>query len=252
MTKDLEHKTRYRMCVAYDGAAYSGWQTQPNHRTIQGELERVLLELTSQRERIHCSGRTDAGVHAREQVVHFDLAAPIVPKKLQLGFNALLEPDIRVLSIRKAAPDFHARFAAKGKEYRYFIYNADILLPFLRNYRAHVRMKLDVEAMNKAAKLLVGNNDFAAFSANPHREVDGTVRHLRSLRIRRRGAEVCIVAKGDGFLYKMVRSLAGFLIRVGAGDLPPASATDILHSKLRTARVPTAHPQGLFLWKVTY
>lgn len=252
MTGAAEHKTRFRMSVAYDGTAYSGWQTQPNHRTIQGELERVLQELTSQKERMHCSGRTDAGVHAREQVVHFDLAVPVVPKKLQLGFNALLEEDIRVLSIRKAAPDFHARFDAKGKEYRYFIHNADILPPFARHYRAHVRPRLDVTAMNTAAKLLVGNNDFAAFSANPHREIDGTVRHLRSLQVRRKGAEVQIVAKGDGFLYKMVRSLAGFLIRVGAGEVPPSAATTILHSRVRTARVPTAHPQGLFLWKVTY
>ena len=252
MTGTAASKTRYRMVVAYDGTAYAGWQTQPHHRTIQGELERVLHELTLQKERVHCSGRTDAGVHARAQVVHFDLSVPVTAKKLQLGFNALLDPDIRVLSIRKAKPDFHARYDARGKEYRYFIHNANILPPHLRHTRAHVRAPLNVPAMNRAARHLVGPNDFAAFSANPHREIDGTVRHLRGLRVRRKGQEIEIVARGDGFLYKMVRSLAGFLIRVGAGDLPPDSAAEILKSRVRTARVPTAHPQGLFLWKVTY
>jgi tRNA pseudouridine38-40 synthase len=243
---------RYRMTVAYDGAAYSGWQIQPSRETIQGELERVLFELTRRRERIHCSGRTDTGVHARGQVVHFNLVTPVEPRKLRLGFNALLPADIRVLAVRKAAADFHARKSAVGKEYRYFIWNGDVLPPFLRNHRAHVRDRLDVAAMNRAARHLVGRQDFAAFSANPHREINGTVRHLWDLRVRRSGREVIIVARGDGFLYKMVRSLAGFLIRVGAGEVDPGAAAVILGSKVRTARVPTAPGCGLFLWRVYY
>jgi tRNA pseudouridine38-40 synthase len=245
-------KQRYRMVVSYDGTRYAGWQVQPHHTTVQGELERVLHRLTGQRERIQCSGRTDAGVHAREQVVHFDLGVPAVERKLVLGFNALLEQDIRVLSLKKAPQTFHARFSVAGKEYRYFIWNDGVLPPFLRNFRALVRAPLDTAAMNRAARILTGKHDFAAFSANPHREVDGTVRHLRELKVSRRGREVVVVAKGDGFLYKMVRSLAGFLIRVGAGELDPESARSILHSKTRTARVPTAEPQGLFLWRVSY
>lgn len=251
-SKLIPEKRRYRLTVAYDGTQYAGWQIQPSHRTVQGELERVLRELTGETERIQCSGRTDAGVHARGQVAHFDLAKPVVLKKLLIGFNALLTGDIRVLSVRRAKSDFHARFAAKGKEYRYFIWNGEIMPPFLRNYRALVRAPLDVAAMNGAAKLLVGRNDFAAFSANPHYERDGTVRHLRDLKVVRRGREFTIVVKGDGFLYKMVRSLAGFLIRVGSGDLKPEAAVEILTSKIRTARVPTAAPQGLFLWCVRY
>lgn len=245
-------KQRYRMLLAYDGTNYWGWQAQPAHRTIQGELERVLFELTGQRERMHSSGRTDRGVHAREQVVHFDLSVPVVLRKLQLGFNALLDEDIRVLSLRKASPHFHARLSVAGKEYRYFIWNEEIMPPFLRSYRALVRQPLDVRAMSEAARQLVGRQDFAAFSANPNREVNGTVRHLHELSVRRRGREVVIAAKGDGFLYKMVRSLAGFLIRVGVGDLEPRMAAEILASRTRTARVPTAAPQGLFLWKVRY
>jgi tRNA pseudouridine38-40 synthase len=251
-TLERRPKQRYKMALAYDGTRYSGWQTQPTHRTVQGELERVLRELTGETERIQCSGRTDAGVHAREQMAHFELAKPVVPKKLQLGLNALLEDDIRVLSVRKARANFHARFEAKSKEYRYFIWNGEITPPFLRNYRTTVRAPLNVAAMNAAAKCLVGRHDFAAFSANPHYERDGTVRDLRELKVSRRGRDIVIVAKGDGFLYRMVRSLAGFLIRVGVGDLKPESAVEILTSEIRTARVPTAAPQGLFLWRVHY
>ena len=240
------------MIVAYDGTEYAGWQVQPSHRTVQGELERVLRELTGETERIQCSGRTDAGVHARGQVTHFDLSKSTDIKKLRIGFNALLPGDIRALSVRRAKGDFHARFSATGKEYRYFVWNDDVIPPFLRNYRALVRAPLSLTAMNAAAGRLIGKNDFAAFSANPHYEREGTVRHLRDLKVTRCGHEYTIIAKGDGFLYKMVRSLSGFLIRVGAGDLKPESADEILTSKIRTACVPTAIPQGLFLWRVYY
>ncbi len=245
-------KQRYKMIVAYDGTEFSGWQTQPGRLTIQGELERVLRELTGQPERIQCSGRTDSGVHALAQVAHFDLAGPQVIRRLLLGFNALLPPGIRVHRLAKAAPDFHARFSAVAKEYRYYIWNGPIMPPHLRHYRTLVRRPLDIKAMRRAAAALEGEHDFAAFSANPNREIDGTVRRLQRLRVARAGREICIRATGEGFLYKMVRSLAGFLIRVGVGELPPESAARILASKVRTARVPTAPPQGLFLWRVSY
>ena len=191
-------------------------------------------------------------ISAAAQVAHFDLARAPKPAKLLLGMNALLRPDIRILRLARTRPDFHARFDAAGKEYRYFIWNDVFAPPWLRLYRAAVRRPLDVAAMRKAARLLAGRRDFAAFSANPHREIAGTVRHLRRLTVTRRGREVVIAATGDGFLYKMVRSLAGFLIRVGTGELDPAQATHILDSKVRTAVVPTAPAAGLFLWRVRY
>jgi tRNA pseudouridine38-40 synthase len=243
---------RYLAIVAYDGGAYSGWQIQPQRPSVQGELERVIGEITGHRPRVHSSGRTDTGVHARAQPAHFDLPFHADAGKLQAGLNALLPSDIRVMRVRAVAPDFHARYSCTGKEYRYFIWNGPVLPPFERRYRTWERRPLDVTAMSEAASRLVGRHDFAPFSANPNREIDGTVRHLRKLDVLRRGALVTIVAQADGFLYRMVRSLAGFLIRVGRGELSPQAAGEILAHGIRTARVPTAPPEGLFLWRVFY
>jgi tRNA pseudouridine38-40 synthase len=246
-------KQRYRIAIAYDGSAYSGWQVQPRHVTVQGELERALHELSGGKVRVESSGRTDSGVHAREQVAHFDLPDDAFrPDKLLIGMNALLQSDIRVLSLRRASPDFHARFSAKGKEYRYFISNGKVLSPFHRRYRTWIREPLDISAMQRAAAHLRGRHDFAAFAANPNREVEGTVRHLFRLTVTQKGTEFVIRAAANGFMYKMVRSLAGFLIRIGRGEVPPEMAKAILESRLRTARVPTAPPEGLFLWRVYY
>ena len=243
---------RYRITTAYDGTGYAGWQIQPNGLSVQQQLQEALRELTSQACIVHGSGRTDQGVHARGQVAHFDLAKPMQPKRLHRGLNALLPPDIRILKCAEAAADFHARRSAVSKEYRYFIHNGDVLPPFQRHYRLHKRQPLDPVAMQRAAAILEGRHDFAAFTANSKQELGSTVRRLDSLRVRKRGPEIVIVARGEGFLYKMVRSLAGLLIRVGEGVVPPGEARAILTSRLRTSRVPTAAPQGLFLWAVFY
>jgi tRNA pseudouridine38-40 synthase len=249
---DTSGTQRFRIEVGYDGTAYAGWQLQPDKRTVQGELEQALLRMTGETIRVHSSGRTDRGVHARAQVVHFDLVREVEPFKLIIGINRFLERDIRVLSARRAAPDFHARMSATGKEYRYFIWNEPNLPPHLRLYHTHVYRPLDLVAMREAAARLIGRHDFAAFSANPGHEREGTVRTVYRLHWIKQGAKLTLVARGDGFLFKMVRSLAGFMIRVGQGDLAPNDATRILASRERTARVPTADPQGLFLWRVFY
>lgn len=243
---------RHVVVLAYDGSAYSGWQIQPRAPSIQGRIEQALTEITGFRVRVHASGRTDAGVHARAQPAHFDLPVRPDPSRLMLGLNAVLPADIRVLSLRRVPAAFHARYACRSKEYRYFIHNRPVLDPFRRRYAAWERRPLDVAAMQRAAARLVGRHDFAAFSANPNREIGGTARHLSRLDVRRRGGEIVIAAEADGFLYRMVRSLAGFLIRVGRGEIAPEAAAEILDSKVRTARVPTAPPQGLFLWRVRY
>ncbi len=247
-----EGRRRIRLDLAYDGTAYAGWQIQPNRESIQGILEDALARLTGEQRRFHASGRTDAGVHARGQVAHIDLDVAREPHRLALGLNALLPFDIRVLRARHVPETFHARFSATEKEYRYFIWNAPVLDPCLRHYRMHIRRPLELDAMRNAARRLEGRHDFAAFSANPNREIAGTVRTLHELTPRKRGSEIVIIAKGAGFLYKMVRSLAGFLIRIGAGEMNAESTEAILTSRIRTARVPTAPPQGLFLWRVRY
>lgn len=243
---------RYRTTIAYDGSAYAGWQVQPAARTVQGVLEKAVHEFSGEKPKVHSSGRTDQGVHAKAQVAHFDLEKAVPPARMKEALNALLPEDIRVLRVANAAPSFHARRSAVSKEYRYFIWNSTILPPFLRRYRTHIRRKLDVADMNAAADYLVGTHDFASFTANPNRLVESTVRTLTKLRVVKKGNEIMIVAASNGFLYKMVRSLCGFLIRVGEGDVPPEETRRILDSRVRTARVPTAPPQGLFLWRVTY
>ena len=243
---------RYRMTVAYDGSDYSGWQVQPDKQTVQGKLEAALLQLTGAVVHVHSCGRTDTGVHARAQVAHFDLAARWEPRRLQRALNALVPESIRVLELRKARADFHARYDARGKEYRYSIWNAPVACPLHRRQAVHVWAPLDVAAMRRAAALLEGTLDYASFSANPRREIDGTVRTVWKLSIRKRGPLVTISAVGDGFLYKMVRSLAGHLIRVGEGAVPAEETLALLAAKARTARVETAPAHGLCLWKIHY
>ncbi|VGO15350.1 tRNA pseudouridine synthase A [Pontiella desulfatans] len=245
--------TRYKIKVSYDGTNYSGWQVQPHNRTVQGELERLLAEMTAQKHvRVESSGRTDAGVHARAQVAHFDLPKPIDPNYFMRGLNAQLDRDIRVTSFERVSPEFHARFSAVGKEYRYFIYNGLIVPPTKRLYRLQEGRPLDVDRMRTAAELLVGEHDFAPFSANPRRELDGTVRTVHSFLVRKHGADITLEVQGSGFLYKMVRSLAGILIDVGMGRREPEIIHDVFAHGKRTAIVQTAQPHGLFLWKVFY
>ncbi len=244
--------SRFRITVGYDGTSYSGWQIQPNGLTVQEVLQTALGRLDGSPVKVHGSGRTDQGVHARGQVAHFDLTKPFEPASLQRALNAIMPKDIRVMSVHRAASDFHARKQATGKEYRYFIWNAEVIPPTERLYHLHEQQSLDIEAMQLAAAALAGRHDFAAFTANPSRVVESTVRDLFELNVRKRGPEVTLIACGEGFLYKMVRSLAGWLLRVGKGEVSPETTSVILESKVRTARVPTAPPEGLFLWKVSY
>ncbi len=243
---------RYRATVAYDGTDFWGWQAQPGHPTVQGAMEEALGRLTGGAVRVHSCGRTDAGVHARAQVAHFDLGAPWEAWRLQRALNALLPESARVVELRRARDAFHARYDAKGKEYRYSIWNAPVECPLHRRQAVHVREPLDLAAMRRAAAMLEGTRDFAAFSANPHREIGGTVRTLWRLTVRRQGPVVTISALGDGFLYKMVRSLAGHLLRVGKGVVPAEETAALLASRVRTARVETAPARGLCLWKIHY
>ena len=244
---------RYKMTIAYDGTNYAGWQVQPGKTTVQGEIERAIERLAGKHIRIHHSGRTDSGVHAKGQVAHFDLKEPVDTGRFMNGLNALLEPDVRIMKFEAVRPDFNARYDAVSKEYRYFIWNGHAVPPELRLYRLHERRKLNIAAMRKAAEQLVGKHDFAAFTANPQREIEGTVKTVTKLTVSRtREGDVTVCVVGEGFLYKMVRSITGFLLRVGIGELTPDDAKRFLKSGTRTNEVPTVRSLGLFLWRVDY
>ncbi len=245
---------RYRILVAYDGTDIHGWQKQPDERSVQEDIETALLPLSpgGAPVEVNGSGRTDAGVHAIGQVAHFDLAREISGTSLRRALNDRLPEDIRIRAAERAPDDFDARRSTHSKEYRYLIYNAETMDPSLRRPRLHVPRRLDFDAMRAAAAELVGEHDFAAFCANPQRPIESTVRTVYKVDVADMSPEVEIRVAGNGFLYKMVRSIAGFLVAVGTGRAKASEARPILESKIRTARVESAPARGLFLWRVDY
>ena len=246
-------KRKYRIVVAYDGTAYSGWQFQENALGVQQVVEEALAFLEGGPVRVFGSSRTDAGVHAKGFVGHFHLTKPIPPKNLVRAMNSRLPDAVRIMKASYANESFDARLSAKGKEYRYQLYQADIMPPHLAPYWTFCHRPLDVGAMRKAASFFVGKHDFVSFAANPNRELETTVRTVFSFEIRKSGPRYTFVVRGDGFLYKQVRSMVGFLISVGKGNERPEAVRELLDAKApRTARVETAPPRGLFLWKVFY
>ena len=246
-------KRKYRVVLAYDGTSYSGWQFQENAVGVQQVVEAALAYLEGAHVRIFGSSRTDAGVHARGFVGHFYLTKPIPPKNLVRALNSRLPESVRVLKAAYAKEGFDARLSASGKEYRYQLYQADILPPDLVPYWAFCHRPLDLEAMRDGASRFVGTHDFLSFAANPNRELETTVRTVFSFEVKRRGPRYTFVVRGDGFLYKQVRSMVGFLISVGKGNERPEAVSELLEAHPpRTARVETAPPRGLFLWKVFY
>jgi tRNA pseudouridine38-40 synthase len=243
--------SRWKCVCAYDGGQFGGWQSQAHANAIQDVIEARLGQIFKVPLRIHGSGRTDAGVHAQGQVFHFDAEWRHDPAKLLAALRIGLPAAIQVKSVRRAAGDFHARFQATGKRYEYRIHLGDAD-PFTRPYCWPFFRPLDVAQMQAAAAVLRGRHDFRAFTALNGPEREDTVRDLRQLEVTRRGRMVRIVAEADGFLYKMVRSLAGVLVTAGEGKLTPAQIRAILTAGERTAAVQTAPPQGLFLMKVFY
>jgi len=244
---------RFKLTVAYDGTAYAGWQVQPHDPSVQQTIEDTLKGIVGHAVKVHGSGRTDQGVHARGQVAHVDLTCRMDAESVCRALNARLPQDIRILKTSLARPDFHARRSATGKEYRYFVWNDTMVLPDKRLYTAHVYRPLDVGAMRKAAAFFVGRHDFASFTANPQREVESTVRTIFAFAVSKKGKEILFRVSGEGFLYKQVRSMVGFLIRVGEGAEKPEAVRELLASCApRKARVPSAAARGLFLWRVWY
>lgn len=246
---------KFKLTLAYDGTAYQGWQSQRSGKGVQDRVEHALEKLFSTRPRLESSSRTDAGVHAMGMVAHFELPAGTMRmpcKHLALAINACLPDDIRVVSAVKARPEFHARFDATGKQYRYQLWNHPAMNPLLRSRAWHVPGRLDLAAMRQAAGHLIGRHDFRAFTCNRGVELLDPVRHLTRCEIRRARSQVTFILEGEGFLYKMCRGIVGTLVQIGAGRFPPESVKDMLASKDRRMTGMNAPAHGLVLWKVFY
>jgi tRNA pseudouridine38-40 synthase len=251
VVKKSAPSSRWKCVVAYDGTGFHGWQSQEGGKTIQDLIEKNLRHIFDRQIRIEGSGRTDSGVHAHAQVFHFDAAWTYGADKLRKALQTGLPRSIRLKTMRRVRPDFHARFDAKGKVYRYHVHlgEAD---PFEVNYCWSLNRELDWPAVQAAAKVLRGKHDFWAFSGENDRTYETTVRDLRRLDVKRRGQRVTFTFEADGFLYKMVRSLTGALVNVGLGKLTPDEIARLLKNRQRIPAVVTAPPQGLFMVKVLY
>ncbi|HWH70564.1 MAG TPA: tRNA pseudouridine(38-40) synthase TruA [Candidatus Sulfotelmatobacter sp.] len=246
---------KFKLTIAYDGSHYEGWQVQKIGTGVQAKVEEALAKLFPSQPRVHSSSRTDTGVHAVGMVAHFAVPrtqCTMTARKLILAMNAWLPEDVRVLSAAKAHRDFHARFDAKGKQYRYFVWNHPAMNPLLRHSAWHVTRPLDLPAMRAAAAHFVGRHDFQSFTANPGYSRQSTIRSLTRCDIRQSGRLLTVVIEGEGFLYKMCRGMVGTLVQVGLRRFPADEIQTMLRQKDRRAAGMTAPAQGLVLWKVFY
>jgi len=246
---------RLKITVAYDGAPFAGWQSQASGNTIQNCLEKAFATIAQRDLRVHGAGRTDAGVHALAQCAHVDLLSKAIPAWQWVeALNGALPPTIRAMACRYVSPEFHARFSAKGKVYRYRIWNGSVLPP-LENGRAwHVHTPLAVDEMREAAQAFAGTHDFAGFAANRGKPEQTTVRTIDAVQLRRSGRCLTIDFWGDGFLYKMVRLMVGALVRCGRGQSSAGEIEERLQFPLRfTSRERLVAPAaGLYLVRVRY
>lgn len=242
---------RIKLIVAYDGTNYNGWQVQPNGITIEGMLNLHLSGLLGEPVKVLGASRTDAGVHALGNVAVFDTSARMPAEKISYAMNTRLPADIRVQDSCQVPDDFHPRFCKTEKTYEYKIWNHRFPDPTKRLYSYFYYYPLDVEKMAQAADYLVGEHDFRSFCTwKPHME--NTVRTIHSLEIQREGHMITLRITGNGFLYNMVRIIAGTLIRVGGGFYPPEYVAKILKAKDRELAGETARPEGLTLVQIRY
>jgi tRNA pseudouridine38-40 synthase len=264
-----------KLTLAYDGAEFHGWQIQPGQPTVQGLITDILRRLTQEQVTLHAAGRTDAGVHAWGQVANFKTDSHLFPEELAHGLNALLPPAVRVRSAEEASPDFHARWCAQDKTYRYSIYRGRVLPPFLPRYVLHHPHPLDFAAMSEAARRFEGQHDFTTFAASSGSDEDDLDRNV--LRTVYRSEMIaappeCLgqasrpfdaqhplgpdewiyLVRGKSFLRHMVRKIVGALLEVGRGRLQPADIPRLLELRDRARSGPTVPAHGLCLLSVEY
>jgi tRNA pseudouridine38-40 synthase len=245
---------KYKLTIAYDGTAYSGWQIQLNAVSIQSLIETAFATILRVQTPVFSSGRTDAGVHAKAQTAHFSLENPVDLFRLQLSLNGLLPPDIRILSIEEAAADFHARYSAISKEYHYHLHLERTTDPFKRLYAYHDYSPLDLDKMKQAAGYFVGTHDFTTFAndASKGSAAKNPIRTITRLDLCAEPGGIRLEFEGNGFLYKMVRNITGTLLDVARGKIPVESIPQLFEAKDRSLAPPAAPARGLFLIKVNY
>lgn len=246
-----EGQRRFVLVCEYDGTAYCGWQRQINGPSVQQALEEALARLTGESVTVTGSSRTDAGVHALGLCAHFDSATRIPPDKLAFALNTMLPPDIRIRESGPAPEGFHARYSACGKVYRYAFFNSRHDCAIGRQYAAHVPLELDERLMHEEAQALCGTHDFAAFAASGS-VASSTVRTIYRAQVTRCGETVTLTVLGDGFLYNMVRIIAGTLMEVGTGKRAPGAIARAIATGDRLALGQTAPAKGLTLMRVLY
>ena len=251
MTRAAVSAQRWALGVEYNGSHYCGWQQQPGRRTVEGELAEAVGHVADHSVDLCCGGRTDAGVHALGQVVHFDTTAVRSARAWVLGVNANLGRQTSIVWARPVADFFHARFTAQRRHYRYTIHNRSARSALLAGRVAWVQTPLDVAAMQAGGACLVGEHDFSAFRA-AECQSRSPIRRLESLRVQRDGELVHIDVAANAFLHHMVRNIAGLLIEVGRGVRPPSVVRELLDGRDRRANAPTAVADGLCLRTIDY
>ena len=245
--------TRWHLKICYKGTGFYGWQVQPHNRTVQGELrERLRRMLRAPELKVWGSSRTDAGVHALDQQVSFEAVMPedIPLEEFPARLNRWLPDDIIIKSARICPEPFNARYDNFGKAYTYCLSPGVKVNPLFADFVWRTPKPLDIAAMRETAAILQGEHDFASFAANPGRDVGSTVRNLHRLQVLEQDGLLFVNAVGDSFLYKMVRSLTGYLVHVGAGHAKPTDAAEVLAARDRSRAADSAPAQGLFLAKV--
>lgn len=240
-----------KIVIEYDGTRYCGWQRQKNGVSIQETIEKAIEKVTGEKIEIIGSSRTDAGVHAKGQVANFLTSSTVPPEKICYAINSFLPDDIVILSSQEVPLDFHSRYSSKGKKYSYTILNRKIPSALLKNYSAHIPYELNIEDMIRASKYFLGEHDFSAFKSTGS-SVKGNVRTIKRLELIKDEDIIKMFIEANGFLYNMVRIIAGTLIEVGKGRIKPDDIPFILDSRDRKKAGPTAPAQGLCLEKVYY
>ena len=240
-----------KLTIEYDGKDYNGWQKQPNHLNIQGEIERAIQNVTGEEVELIGSGRTDAGVHAFGQVANFKIESNFPIEKMATAINSQLKQSIRVLKAEEVSLEFHSRYHCHQKTYMYVIENSEQGTAIYRNNTYHISQPLDVEAMQKAASYLEGEHDFSSFKSSGTSS-KSSVRTIYKAQVLKEQSRVIIQLTGNGFLYNMVRIIAGTLVDVGLGNILPDEMKNILEAKDRQKAGKTLPAQGLFLANVDY